>query len=308
MKGRELTVIIPFRNEGIEVCNTIKSIKETSDLDFNIILINDGSDDGFDYKSISEEFQTDYLEHLTGIGVAASRNEGVLHCKTEYFLLLDAHMRAYTANWTSLIIQELRKDKNAIFCCQTVSIDKNGIMINEKAKGYGAHINFHNLSYDWNKTDFSYEQSVADIPCVMGASYASNKEYWTRIHGLNGLRSYGYDEQLISMKTILEGGSCKIIKNIVFGHIFRILKEVPYKIDTVDYIFNQLYIIELFYPREYKIDFFRWIKNQCEESKFTQAVEEIVKIQTDIYNEKAYYKSLFTRNFKYLVDFNAQFC
>lgn len=115
MMERELTIIIPFRNEGIEVYNTVKSIKETSDLDFDIILINDGSDDGFDYKSISKMFQTEYIEHLTGIGVAASRNEGVLHCKTEYFLLLDAHMRAYTANWTSLIIQELRKDKKSHF-------------------------------------------------------------------------------------------------------------------------------------------------------------------------------------------------
>lgn len=307
MMERELTIIIPFRNEGIEVYNTVKSIKETSDLDFDIILINDGSDDGFDYKSISKMFQAEYIEHLTAIGVAASRNEGVLHCKTEYFLLLDAHMRSYTANWTSLLIQELRKDKNAIFCCQTISIDKKGTIIDNRAKGYGAHINFHNLSYDWNNTNFYHDQSVVDIPCIMGASYASNKEYWNRIHGLNGLRSYGCDEQLISMKAILEGGSCKIIKNIVFGHLFRILKEVPYKIDSVDYIFNQLYIIELFYPREHKINFFRWIKNQCEEIMFNQAVEEIIKIQDDIYIEKKYYKELFTRDFNYLLDFNAQF-
>lgn len=135
------------------------------------------------------------------------------------------------------------------------------------------------MSYDWNNTNFYHEQSVADIPCIMGASYASNKEYWNRIHGLNGLRSYGCDEQLISMKTILEGGSCKIIKNIVFGHIFRILKEVPYKIDSVDYIFNQLYIIELFYPREDKINFFGGLKINVKKVSLVKLLKRLLKFK-----------------------------
>lgn len=304
---KELTVIIPFRNEGIEVYNTIKSIKETSDVDFDIILINDGSNDDYDYKRISEKFHTEYIEHLTGMGVAASRDIGVLHCKTDYFMFLDAHMRAFTPKWTSIIINELKKNKQAILCCQTISIDKNGKQTNPRAKGYGAHINFVDLSYDWNHTDFSQEEFVVDIPCIMGASYASNKEYWKRLHGLKGLRSYGYDEQLISMKTMLEGGKCKLIKTIVFGHLFRTLKDVPYRIDTVDYVFNQLYIIELFYPKNKKIAFFRWIKNQCEEKVFNQAVNEIIKIQAEIYNERVYYEQIFIKDFHFLVQFNSQF-
>lgn len=303
----ELTIIIPFRNEGIEVYNTVKNVKETSDANIDIILINDGSDDNFDYGNIAQMFHAEYIQHLNGKGVAASRNEGVLHCKTDFFMFLDAHMRAFTPNWTSILINELKKDMRAVFCCQTVSIDKNGTITNPRAKGYGVHIDFNNLLCDWNNIDPSGMQSVSKIPCIMGASYASNKRYWNKIHGLNGLRSYGFDEQLISMKTILEGGSCKIIKDIVFGHMFRILKDVPYKIDTVDYVFNQLYIIELFYPIEQKIPFFRWIKSQCEEQKFNLAVDEIIKIQEEISNEKKYYKELFNNDFHFLTTFNSQF-
>ena len=42
----ELTLIIPFLNEGEEVYNTVKNLRENSIYDFNIILINDASSDG----------------------------------------------------------------------------------------------------------------------------------------------------------------------------------------------------------------------------------------------------------------------
>ena len=38
----EITVIIPFKNEGSEVAATIKSLKEMAYATFYIILINDG--------------------------------------------------------------------------------------------------------------------------------------------------------------------------------------------------------------------------------------------------------------------------
>ncbi|MDR3340889.1 MAG: glycosyltransferase, partial [Candidatus Symbiothrix sp.] len=45
----KLTIIIPFLNEQYEVENTLQSIREHSSDTITIILINDASDDGFDY-------------------------------------------------------------------------------------------------------------------------------------------------------------------------------------------------------------------------------------------------------------------
>lgn len=44
----QLTVIITFKNEGNEVFCTLKSLGEKSLSQYETILINDSSDDGYD--------------------------------------------------------------------------------------------------------------------------------------------------------------------------------------------------------------------------------------------------------------------
>lgn len=177
-----LTVIIPFLNEGKEVYNTVKSLREHSEQAFEIILINDCSTDGYDYKKVAEDFDAIYIEHSKRMGVAASRDEGVRNCSTEYILFLDAHMRTCQRDW----------------------------------------VDFTELCVKWSTDECTLpEDRVIDIPCVLGAAYACSKEYWLHLEGLKGLRSYGLDEQLISLKVWLDGGKCRLIKDVTFGHIFR---------------------------------------------------------------------------------------
>ncbi len=46
---KKITIIIPFLNEGVEVEETVKNIKEHAKIPFDIILINDGSTDKYNY-------------------------------------------------------------------------------------------------------------------------------------------------------------------------------------------------------------------------------------------------------------------
>lgn len=105
------------------------------------MLIDDASMDGYNYKAVAKKFDTTYYRHTKRIGAAESRNEGVNLCDTEYFLLLDAHIKQYTLN-------------------------------------YGAYIDFSDLSAKWNQIDFYPQKKECIIPCVLGASYASSKLYW----------------------------------------------------------------------------------------------------------------------------------
>ncbi|MDR0891776.1 MAG: glycosyltransferase [Mediterranea sp.] len=295
-----LTVIIPFRNEGIEVHNTVKNIKESAGQELDIILINDGSDDEYDYLDVALRFHAEYLEHEKSVGVAASREHGIELCKTSHFLLLDAHMRAFTPNWATNLKVEIEKDQRAIYCCQTVALNQEGELISNDIKGAGVRIHLKDLSYEWYKISQSSDETVADIPCVMGASYASNKSYWKLLHGLKGLRSYGFDEQLISIKAFLEGGTCKLIKTITFGHIFREVKDVPYSINAIECIFNQLYLVEILYPWEAKRDFFRQLKEHYGNERVTLAVTELIKVKEEVHQEKSYYDTIFHRTFEEL--------
>ncbi len=57
MSEKILTVIIPFLNEKYEVENTVQSIKAHSSDRVEIMLINDASDDGFDYGILQEKYK-----------------------------------------------------------------------------------------------------------------------------------------------------------------------------------------------------------------------------------------------------------
>lgn len=293
-----LTVIIPFKNEGIEVFNTLNSIKETSECLIDIILVNDGSDDGYDSQTIASHFNANYIVHELSKGVAASREDGISACKTEYFIFLDAHMRSFTQNWDTLILNELRKDHRAIYCALTTALDRDGQPMNVNHCGLGVTLNIDDLSYTWNTIDLDPNNSVCEIGCVMGASYSSNLSYWKKLQGLKGLRGYGYDEQFISLKAFMEGGCSKVIKTTIFGHIFRSYNEVPYMMNSSNFVFNQLYIAELLLPQKKKIAFFRNIKSLCDADVFNKSISEIQVLRKEIKDIKNYYNSIFTRTYE----------
>lgn len=73
-------------NEGEGVRNTVSSIREYSkNQEVTIILINDASDDKFNYAEVANEFDTEYVKNQTRLGVAASRDLGVELCTPPIF-------------------------------------------------------------------------------------------------------------------------------------------------------------------------------------------------------------------------------
>ncbi len=301
----QITVIIPFKNEGEEVDNTLRSITEKAEGSINIILINDNSDDNYDYCQIANKYNALYVANQSSLGVAPSREIGIALCKTEYFLILDAHMRLFTQNWDKLLCDYLINDHRSIFCFTTLDIKKNGEVRTQK-KGYGVTLNLNNLSYNWICQDLELNniKSSYVIPCIMGGAYASNIEYWNRINGLKGLNGFGFDEQLISLKTFFEGGNCKVITDIEFGHIFREYKDVPYNIDHSEVIYNQLYITELLFPLSEKISFFHQLKTASNKMFFDKAIDKIIDRSGDINHEKEYMNKIFIKKFNDYCKFN----
>lgn len=301
----KFTIIIPFLNEGIEVYNTIRSFKESTDRDFEVILINDCSTDHFDYRKVAEEFNAVYIEHEERKGVAASRDEGVDLCVTEYFILLDAHMRVYQADWDLIIADLLDTHEKLLICCSTLALDINGMPYpKEKSMvGYGAAFDFSNINISWLYTH-SHNQ---DIPCVLGASYACSKQYWKYLKGLEGLKSYGFDEQLISLKVWLSGGCCKVVNNIIFGHIFRENRVPPYQIQENNYYLNQLLIVELFYNDEFKRIFIQKIRRERGVEFVNTLIGDMGGNRNFILKQKEYYHTIFCNSFENMITFNEEF-
>lgn len=260
-----LSLIITFLNEGYEVYRTLECFTNSTDVPFDIILINDGSTDGFNYKEVAEYFKAQYIEHPYRKGAAASRDEGVSLCSTKYFMLIDAHMRVYQDDWVTRIMEILEKDEKLLLCCSTLSLNQNAEICDDTV-GYGAFIDLLTLDAKWyhKNSNIKIKDECFDIPCILGASYAGHKSFWQYIKGLYGLKSYGFEEQLISLKTWLSGGCCKVVTTVELGHIFREGDRAPYSVSLSDYYMNQFMVVELFYNDAYKRKYIQEIRKHID--------------------------------------------
>ncbi len=313
--GMSLSIIIPFLNEGKEVENTIISIMAYTNRSVEIILINDASDDDFNYQVIAEKYNVKYIINKERIGVAASRDKGVLLCNSPYFLLLDAHMRFYDFRWVDLITDQLKKDDRVVLCCQTKVLSVNNGLVQENSNldrtYYGAYIDFNNinnlLGAKW--TNFEYPnqitRNIVPIACVLGAGYACSKRYWLYLKGLNGLLYYGSDESYLSLKVWLEGGKCLLLKDVVIGHVYR--NQFPYSVLNLYTLYNRMLIAVLLLPNSYAKQVFSVTKYQYL-LLYNEIIKLLYKNKESIYELKTYYRQILNKDFRDFLKFNNLAC
>jgi glycosyltransferase involved in cell wall biosynthesis len=58
------------------------------------------------------------------------------------------------------------------------------------------------------------------VPCILGAFYGVNKQWYKNIKGFSQHRRWGNLEPLISMRSYMMGGDCKIASDYFMGHHF----------------------------------------------------------------------------------------
>ena len=296
-----LTVIIPFLNEGEEVVATVRGVRDTVGARVDILVINDGSYDGFPYGEQLASYGVHYVLNRTRRGVAASRDLGVRLCRTPYFLLLDAHMRFYDRTWADRVVEVLQADDRKLLCCQTRFLyhhPETGELsaVDPCPTTYGAYCPFgHKAVWPdiaWNLREMRPGEPREDIAAVLGAGYAASRRYWARLRGLAGLCSYGSDEAYLSFKVWLEGGRCVLLKDVVIGHVYR--NAAPYVILGKESVYNQLLIARLLFPQSlYCRALVRALRQKG--AIAVQALHDLAARRRSLGRLRAYYRSIFTR-------------
>ncbi|MBO5181079.1 MAG: glycosyltransferase [Paraprevotella sp.] len=308
LSTNQLTIVIPFLNEKEEVGHTVRSIRSTAGNNVDIIVINDHSDDNYNYQADLVNLNVTYIFNSYRIGAAASKEKGARLARTPYFLLLDAHMRCFTPGWHTIIVSELKKNDRQILCCQTKALGKerNHIVFEKKSVTTdGAYILFDYNNYipgiHWNEYRRHGRLPGNKIACILGAGYAASKRYWTHIKGLEGLMHYGSEETYVSLKAWLEGGGCSLLPNVVFGHIYR--AAPPYRIVTAQMHYNLFIISSTLFPTSlqcwsnaiaYKID-----KSIYEDIKFWLSINK-----KSLKQLKQYYTQICHEDFEKILDIN----
>lgn len=305
----ELTVIIPFLNEGNEVERTLESIRRTAGDSVDILVINDASQDDFDYRSAASRYGAGYLQNEVRKGVAASRDLGVAAIDTDYFLLLDGHMRFYSDDWHIRIIDALKYDDRALYCGHCLVLNAAAELVRDRVS-FGAYLHFHDgqtqktLTPKWSRTDPDPGSDRVEIPCVLGACYAAKVSYWQYLKGLQGLEMYGSDEAYISLKVWLEGGRCVLLKDVEIGHIFR--ASFPYEVRTKEVLYNKILIVETICPADVKERLYNvWRKTAP--LALRDAMAMYVDRREAIGRLRTYYRQIFTKNWDAFDALNTRF-
>lgn len=304
-----LTVVIPFLNEGEEVENTVRSIRETAGSAVDIIVVNDCSEDRFDYADVLRPYHVHYIYNATRIGAAASKEKGVQHVVTPYFLLLDAHMRFYDTAWHRAITDELSKNGHRLLCCQTIALVKeDGVIKNHGEMGtFGAYLLFEHHEYipgiRWNGRKDINGLGHHQIPAVMGAGYATSTTYWNHLRGYQGLVHYGCEEVYISTKAWLEGGGCYLLPDVKIGHIYR--EKMPYSFTHTRMIYNYLVIVDTLFPTNLRC-LGHSVAMRKDRDRYDEAVKWMTCNRNELQSLREYYRDTFrAHDFAYIQTINS---
>lgn len=304
----ELSIIIAFRNENTEIEQTISEIKRTVGGAVDIILVNDASEDNYDYKAVAYKYNTTYVENSERQGCAASREIGIMASQTPYIFIIDGHMRFYDSNWHRIIIDAVKNNPRSIYCCKCQSWNYETKKESKAKPGYGAYFDsygpkkHHIIEVRWISKDICPEKDTVEIPCVLGACYAASKDYWNYLLGLRGLKLYSCDEAYVSIKAWMEGGGCRLLKNLTVGHLFR--NQAPYKISENEFHYNKYFISETIFPEAIKEKINSVFLQNLGFVDYSRLKRQINR--EDIESYKRYYASNFTFGFENFEKINNQ--
>lgn len=305
---KEITLIMPFLNEGNEPIETVKSIHDTAPNDlFDIIAIDDGSTkpisfDGFDSVT--------YVKNSKRIGVDGCRQLGAESVKTPYLMILDAHMRFKNDKWLERMIDCIKREPQTAWCTTCLGLGYGTMnMNNHKGKYYAADMLFVDkdarpdrpsreiLEPKWAGFNPLMEY---EIPCILGANYGFSKKWFDYIGGLKGLKMWGTSEPFLSMKSWMAGGKCKIAAHIEIGHKFR--DNAPYTTGIAYLVYNKMFLCKTILPEDLGNKLMGYMPKDVNFSKASQMIEEN---KGYIEKEKQYYQSIFKHTiYDYCSKFN----
>lgn len=307
--AKNLTVIIPVLNDKAQLIETINSVKNTNRgcEQPRILVVDDCSNDGLCENDVTRFSNTFYVRNNRRLGTGMSRHVGVKNCDTDYFLFIDSHMRFKTFDWASKVEALVRTNKNCFINLTCLTLFENMLNLYSATKNYGATIKLVHtesngivkyLEAKWISEKYNY---LYEIPCLMGAGYASSVEWFNNIRGFEGTYGWGADEQWLSLKTWLLGGKVLQTKDVEVGHIFR--SHPPYEIEPWTELYNKMVLMKILLPES----FYNFVIKNMSISNVNKRVLTQINDNTTLSLKRQFFHDKIKLNFKdYCDKFNIE--
>ena len=136
----KISVVIPTFNRISLVARAIDSVLKQSLNPYEIIVVDDGSDDGTS-EMIQNKYKSIKLIQQQNNGVSAARNNGIKHAKGDWIALLDSDDE-WTEKKLENQVDRLIKTSEYNFCHTNEIWIRNGVRVNQRKKHekYGGYI------------------------------------------------------------------------------------------------------------------------------------------------------------------------
>lgn len=238
MNDSLVSIIIPCKNEGENVQNTINSIKENSGNTPNeIIVVDDASDDGCCDFLRNEKEDGIFLIDTNSNNADLARNAGAANANGNIFVFCDPHI-LFEKNWLQTLTDTLKLPEiDAVSPCLKPPDDEK---ISVGGLTWGG-----DLFVRW----LPAPNVIAPVPILPKSCFAVKRQAFEHVGGFDtGFRMYGYDDLEFTLKLWLFGFGSFVNPSAVVRHIFR--GSRPGTVNNHDIHYNLLRMATLHFNQE----------------------------------------------------------
>jgi glycosyltransferase involved in cell wall biosynthesis len=206
-----VTVIVPVYNVEKYLCSCIDSLLAQTFNDFEIILIDDGSNDGSSeicdrYANLDERVITVHKENG---GVSSTRNKGIELARGKYIIFVDSDDTVSPEYVATLYKEIIDGDYDLVICGYKICRAKLS-----KDVSVGDAVCIDNIKESGSIISSLYSQRLLNSP-------------WNKIYKKSSINSY-FDETLamgedlaFNLNFIKSSNGLKVIPDILYNYIFH---------------------------------------------------------------------------------------
>ncbi|MFF1353319.1 glycosyltransferase [Streptomyces sp. NPDC058297] len=243
MRNQTLSVVVPSRNEGRRLRQTVSEIVD-GDLGTGItlrevIIVDDQSSDGSaegEFPSIVKVVRPDKR-----LGVARAKNFGATFVTGDFVVWSDAHI-GVPPGWAAQLIDELKAEDVG-----AVSPGIQGMEADSRI-GYGGTWATGDPSLNWRWLSKA-GTAAYEVPLLPGGFMAMRRDVLERTQGFDGkLGTWGEEDVEISLRLWAMGLKCLAIPDVAVRHAFK--SDAGVTSDGGMLIYNKLRVAALHLPDE----------------------------------------------------------
>jgi glycosyltransferase involved in cell wall biosynthesis len=228
--GGLVSIVIPTLNEGENLRKTVRSIQETTSCDYEIIVVDNGSNDGSsDFIEKELRYPRIRLFKTERLGAARARNYGAKEAVGKFIIFVDAHI-LFPPGWVSALIKSFEGSSVAIAGPAISAWDSSS------AKGFG---------FRWRNARFDIEWlprqrlEAYSVPMVGSGCMAVRRTIFEAMEGFDsGMMNYGSEDSEFCLRAWLLGHTVLVVPSIEVSHYFR--SHHPYEVTWRQVIHNML--------------------------------------------------------------------